>query len=307
MIKTFFSVRHIYFDRCSDCGFVFANPAPSDRSVDAFYNSKFYANYRTLEEDNIIEYPYFSISSYTDPRRLAGWITNDKSDRILDFGCGPASFLALLRDEFGFMNTEGYELNKMSADVAKRRYNIDLTPSIGQLRYSKYDVIILFEVIEHVTRPEELISLCTSLLTSGGRLFITTPSVRNIPARFFPAYCSHYTGPSHVSLFTETAMTRLLSRFNMKIERLETDPAPVLGNAIVSPLYNMDFVSPRSLTDYSDILYVPNILGKMMGLRETRRAGTAFPFRVVRKIERMFNQFLKDRYSDHLYVLAAKN
>jgi hypothetical protein len=52
----------------------------------------------------------------------------EKSARILDFGCGPASFLALLRDEFGFENIEGLELNENSAGIAARSYGITLIP-----------------------------------------------------------------------------------------------------------------------------------------------------------------------------------
>lgn len=304
-VGPFVDVRHFKYDRCRECGFVFANPAPSDRAASEFYNSSFYGNYRTLEEENIQKRPYFSISSYTDPRRLARWLTCEKSARILDFGCGPASFLALLRDEFGFENIEGLELNERSAGIAARCYGITLTPTIGQLKHKTYDVIILFEVIEHLTRPGEVVSLCRNLLGQGGRLFITTPSVRNISGRFFLSHCGHYTAPSHVSLFTEQAMGRLLSRFNFKVERLETDDAPLLGNALVSPLYNLDFISPRSFDDTDDSMFVPNKLGRALGLRSTRHVGL-FPFRAARKAESLMTRFVRGRFSDHLYLLAAK-
>ena len=304
-IKPFADIRYFKYDRCNECGFVLANPAPSDRAASEFYNSDFYGNYRTLEEENIQKRPYFSISSYTDPRRLAGWLTCEKSARILDFGCGPASFLALLRDEFGFEDVEGLELNENSAGVAARSYGIKLTPTIEQLKHKTYDVIILFEVIEHLTNPGEVISLFRDLLGPGGKLFITTPSVRSIPARYFPSHCGHYTAPSHVSLFTEEAMSRLLSRFNFKIERLETDDAPLLGNALLSPVYNLDFSSPQSFDDFNDSIFVPNGVGKALGLKPTRHV-RSLPFRVARKAENLINRLVRGRYSDHLYLLGAK-
>ena len=305
-IRHFAEIRHFQYDRCGDCGFVFANPAPSDRASSEFYNSPFYDNYRSLEEETIERQPYFSISSYTDPRRLAGWLTCDKSAKILDFGCGPASFIAMLRDEFGFQNVEGLELNQRSADIAERSYGIKLTPTPEQLKHKgAYDVIILFEVIEHLTDPAGVVSLCRDLLAPGGQIFITTPSVRNIPGRFFPSHCGHYTGPSHVSLFTEDAMNGLLSRFGFRISQLETDAAPVLGSALASPLYNLDFTSPRSSTDAADILLTPNAIGRAIGLKPTRQV-KSLPFRVARKAESIVNRFVNGRYSDHLYLLATK-
>jgi SAM-dependent methyltransferase len=182
-IRRFASVRYISYDRCEGCGFVFANPAPPHAVVSDFYNSDFYDNYRTLEEARIGDEPYFSISAYTDPLRLAGWLKCDKSASILDFGCGPGSFLALLRDKFGFENVEGLELNKKSASIALRHYALKLASDINVLKHQQYDVVILFEVIEHVTKPDEVLSLCSTLLRPGGLLFITTPSVRSIPGR----------------------------------------------------------------------------------------------------------------------------
>ena len=67
-IKPFAEIRHSKYDRCNKCGFVFANPTPSDRAASEFYNSDFYRNYRTLEEENIQKRPYFSISSRTRTR-----------------------------------------------------------------------------------------------------------------------------------------------------------------------------------------------------------------------------------------------
>src|SRR6476660_3679811 len=73
-IRPFANLRHISYGDCRACGFTFANTVPPDEFLAEFYNSSFYGNYRTLEADRIRHDRYFSISSYTDPRRLASWI-----------------------------------------------------------------------------------------------------------------------------------------------------------------------------------------------------------------------------------------
>jgi 2-polyprenyl-3-methyl-5-hydroxy-6-metoxy-1,4-benzoquinol methylase len=309
-IRPFASIRHISYDRCDGCGFVFANPAPPAAVVSNFYNSDFYNNYRTLEETTIGDNPYFSMSAYTDPVRLAGWLKCDKSASILDFGCGPGSFVALLRDKFCFENVEGLELNKKSAGIALRHYALKLALDVNDLMHQQYDVIILFEVIEHITKPDEVLSLCSRLLRPGGLLFITTPSVRSIPARYFPSHCVHYTGPSHVSLFTETALTRLLARFCIHIERLEIDRnRSIFGNFVAKPVYNLDFASPRSRVDVNDALFSPNHFGRLLGLKPSRSMGPIF--NGLRRLDRLMGHaFMKVSghfFSDHLYVLAKKH
>jgi len=308
-IGRFARIRGIAYDRCASCGFVFANPMPSDAALEQFYNSAFYDNYRVLEEDVIASRPYFSVSAYRDLRQLAAWIEADRTAAILDYGCGPGSFLALLRDEFGYRNVEGLELNRHSAEVARRCYGLELAPEIGALRRKSYDVIVLFETIEHLSDPDAVVAHCARLLAPSGLLFVTTPSVRNLPARLFPSHCVHYTGPSHISLFTEQALERLLARHGLAVRRLETDASTeVFGGYLARPFYDLDFTSPRDAADTDDRLYTPTALGRALNLRPTRAPGPllkratkldAFAARAWRKLSGR-------SYSDHLYALAGR-
>lgn len=308
-IERFSRIRGIGYDRCAACGFVFANPRPPDTVLADFYNSAFYDNYRVLEEDVIAARPYFSVSAYRDLRQLARWIEADRTAAVLDYGCGPGSFLALLRDEFGYSNVEGLELNAHSADVARRCYGLKLAPEIGALQRKSYDVIVLFETIEHLSDPDAAVAECARLLGPAGVLFVTTPSVRNIPARLFPSHCAHYTGPSHISLFTEQALERLLARHGLAIRRLETDACTELfGGYLARPFYELDFTSPRDAADTDDRLYRPTALGRALSLRPTRDPGPllhraakldAFAAKAWRKLS-------GHTYSDHLYAMAGR-
>jgi SAM-dependent methyltransferase len=308
-IRAFSVLRGVCYHRCTKCGFTFANPAPSDNFLAKFYNSSFYNNYRKLEADRIPIEPYFSISSYTDFRRLAGWLDKERPVTILDFGCGPGSFLALLRDKFGFEDVDGLEINAESAAIAKRNYGLHLASDISELRHKQYDLVVLHEVIEHVAGPDELLSLVGHLTKPGGRLLITTPSVRNYPARLFPSHCGHYVGPNHISLFTESAISEILSRFAFRIERMEIDICDqLIGNFVLSPVYDLDFASPRSDDDFNDLLFVPNRLGRALGLTPTRspgRFGKALQ-RLDNLAARLARTSMGVQKSDHLYVLARK-
>ncbi len=273
-----------------------------------FYNTPFYNNYRKLEAARIAVQPYFTVS-FNDLRRLSRWITVERSAAILDFGCGPGSFLALLRDEFGYENVEGLELNTASVQVAQRSYDLRIASKIEELRTKQYDLVILIEVIEHIPDPKEVLRTISSLLKPGGALFITTDSVRNIPARYFPSHCGHYTGPSHVSLFTEQAMTEMLTQSGFRVERLEADRSQELfGNFVASPFYKLDFLSPRSNDDLVDVLYVPNKFGRLLGLRP-RRSLPSF-LRKMKRIDSIIAnaaaKFLATPPTEHLFVLARK-
>ncbi|MBS7699535.1 MULTISPECIES: class I SAM-dependent methyltransferase [unclassified Chelatococcus] len=306
-IRPFATLRHIAHDRCTRCGFTFANPLPDDATLAAFYNSSFYNNYRRFEAERIAREPYFSLS-YSDLRRLASWIDAEKSARILDFGCGPGSLLALLRDHYGYENCEGLELNRQSAEIAARSYGVRVTTDSTTLR-GAFDLVMLVEVIEHIPDPTRFLLQIRDLVRTGGRLFLTTDSVRNTPSRFFPSHSGHFTAPSHVSLFTEAAMARCLERAGFVIERMETEPSETLmGDYLASPFFSLDFLSPQSADELRDTLYVPTRLGRLMGLRERRVLPKAL--RATKRIDRLLARLAKRLTpvppSDHLLVMARK-
>ena len=270
-VTRFATIRHFPYSRCRACGLTFANPVPSNEVLDAFYNSPFYGNYRRLEAKRIARDRYFSISMYTDMRRLASWLGGDQSLTILDYGCGPGAFLALLRDEFGFSNVEGLELSRVGVEFARQHYGLTVASSTAELRRQFYDCVILIEVIEHLPDPAAIFSQLSKLVRPGGHVLITTPSVDNLLGRFFPSLCMHYTAPSHISLFTRQALASLLSRFSFEIERIETDECFLtLERVGMSLAYDLDFVSPQHDEDDNDALYIPNGLGRLLGFQPGR-------------------------------------
>lgn len=300
-------IRGFRHSRCRGCGFTFINPLPPDELLAAFYNSDYYANYRRFEARRIRLEPYFSISMYTDPRRLATWLGDGGSLSVLDFGCGPGSFLALLRDEFGFQDVHGLDINRDSAEIARRFYGIPVAGSIDELRRSVYDVVLLIEVIEHIPDPAQFLSKVATLIKPGGRLLITTPAVGNPIGRWLPAQCPHYVAPNHVSLFTQRSLRLLLERCSLQIERIELDEEFwLLTAAAYAAFYELDFASPTNDGDQSDLLYRPNALGRRLGLSETRHPYW-LPFRLIARAERLVAKFIRIvRRETHLYVLARR-
>jgi len=107
-------------------------------------------------------------------------------ERILDIGASDRSLQERLRHHFP-------RLTYKSMDVDRERTH-DFY-SLEEIRES-FDVIFLFEVIEHLDLEEgiELLKKVYGFLNEGGRLILTTPNVFN-PSRFWRdathkvAYC----------------------------------------------------------------------------------------------------------------------
>ena len=60
-------------------------------------------------------------------------------------------------------------------------------------------------------------------------------------------------------------MSRLLSRFNLKIEPLKPTMRRCWANTLVTPLYNLDFISPQSFDDFNDAFSCPTGSARALG------------------------------------------
>ncbi len=286
---------------------MFCNPYPPDGVRDAFYNSAFYTNYRVLEDHMRERDPYFSISMYTDMRALADRVAELSPTRVLDYGCGTGSFIALLRDEFGVTEAHGLEISSQARDRARLAYGLEIAGRVEDLPHPSYDMVLLLEVIEHVPDPDAFFAEIARLVSPGGAVMVTTPAVDNLIGRSAPRHCPHYTAPSHVSLFTSRAMHSLLANHGFAPVRFDTDPAMravrTLGRAL---LYELDFKSPRHDEDHDDAFYRPTRLGRRLGRVETRHPTEVggIASRALSAADRVLERFAPR--PDHLYIIAKR-
>jgi SAM-dependent methyltransferase len=101
--------------------------------------------------------------------------------RILDVGCGNGSQLALPLAQTGF-RVKGIDTDRPSIEHARRLLtaadNADfLCARIEELPESEtFDVVILSEVLEHMTNPRDLLAASASHMAIEGMLVVTVPN-----------------------------------------------------------------------------------------------------------------------------------
>ena len=99
------------------------------------------------------------------------------SGRVLEIGCGSGRFLKRLKI-LGY-SVKGIELSESARNLAASEglevedetwLHSDL--SVDEL----FDVVCMFQVLEHVPKPRELIELALKRLTTGGLLLVAVPN-----------------------------------------------------------------------------------------------------------------------------------
>lgn len=103
-----------------------------------------------------------------------------RGSECLDVGAGVGQFMMRLSQEGA--RAEGIEPSRMRREFAQRRFDLELcgatieSPCWQENCRKHFDLITLWDVIEHVNFPLETVRCAGHLLRPGGLLFIDTPS-----------------------------------------------------------------------------------------------------------------------------------
>ena len=106
---------------------------------------------------------------------------------VLDLGCGYGYCAAMLAQTAKAVT--GVDLNSQAIDVARDRYrhvtNLEFIQAnildFLEATTLTFDIVVLFEVIEHVEAQEELLRRIWQATKEGGRLFLSTPNRLKTP------------------------------------------------------------------------------------------------------------------------------
>jgi len=196
-------------DRCRDCTYVFANPAPDAATVEGFY--------RGLVDDEYDEESRGREKNFaTVLRRLKRLCP--PGNRLLDVGAASGIFMNLAADA-GYA-VDGIEPSRYLCREAEARTGrkvfcgtLSTFPPV-----EPYAVITLLDLIEHVTEPNGLLAAVSARLQTGGLVVLVTPDIGSLAARLSGRRWWHFR-VAHINFFNRRSATRLLERHGLEIVR----------------------------------------------------------------------------------------
>lgn len=128
-------------------------------------------------------------------RLMAHGLTTES--RVLDYGCGYGLFLERLQQR-GFVNVVGYDPYSSFPVFHDRR-----------ALASRFDVIVLQDVIEHVEDPRAVLAEVDAVLSPGGMIMIGTPEAGGISLAHPMKYWMQLHPPYHLHIYTREALEQL--------------------------------------------------------------------------------------------------
>lgn len=134
---------------------------------------------------------------------------------LLDVGCGNGEFLSLARAA-GYV-TRGIDVSEAAAKACgERGLEVCAGDFLNQRFDQQFDIITMWDVMEHLRLPGDFARRAASLLTPGGVLLLKIPSKGGLNfslLRLIPRRGGLLLGaPDHVQFFSEPSLRRLLAR-----------------------------------------------------------------------------------------------
>lgn len=101
-----------------------------------------------------------------------------RNRRVLDIACGEGYGTRALA-EAGATSVIGVDVSEEACAHARQRYGVDARWGNAEnipLPDRSIDVVVSFETIEHISRPEAFLDECARVLVPGGQLIVSTPN-----------------------------------------------------------------------------------------------------------------------------------
>lgn len=131
--------------------------------------------------------------------------------RLLDIGCAFGEFLKLAQEK-GY-NVSGVEVSEPAAEYAKETLGLEVFNcelASANLGSKEYDIITMWDVIEHLDDPGATLSEVSRLLRPGGMVIISTGDSSSKWARLTGRYWHLLTPPQHLFFFNPVSLTKVL-------------------------------------------------------------------------------------------------
>jgi 2-polyprenyl-3-methyl-5-hydroxy-6-metoxy-1,4-benzoquinol methylase len=224
---------------CSTCGFEIFLP-PTSGTVD-FYNT-------VTAEDYYVKEKWEHIQGIKD-------IIKIKPRKLLDFGCGSGDFLEYLREKTPEISAKGFDYSSDAAKIARSRgFHVlsgNFPESLNLPANSNFDVITMFQVLEHVSEPDNIILKAKNLLKDNGFLIIGVPDNEGC-VRHVPDAISNMP-PHHVSRWRESIFRSGFLHLGFRVARVAKEPLPDYLWEMYLPIMWEDGIWPKKIMEPATI------------------------------------------------------
>ena len=227
--------------RCQVCGLGRVDPLPQEADLEALYDEAYFttgtytgAAHTGGMDGHLTLYdrPGGREASLRYQGHLVAQLERfwpQPRGRLLDVGCGAGYFLDAARA--AGWEVQGVELSPAAARVGRERLRLDIFQgTLAEAAFAdvQFDVVTLFEVVEHLRDPGEVLTEVARILKPGGVVAVQVPNDQHAYRNWVSGARNRWwvIPPLHLFYFTEPTLKRWLEDLGLEVLALAAE-----GNA----------------------------------------------------------------------------
>jgi len=242
-----FTKDHLDIVQCEQCELVYTNPIFNEEHYKSTYKSK---EYQEIVKELGEESHNYRVDRFGRERVdiMSKHLVQYESVKYLDIGCS-TGFVVEAAESMEW-EASGIDLNPSAIEFGHAR-GLDLqNKSLDEISFDDgyFNAISMFDVIEHLPNPKEIIAQAINYLKVGGILFLYVPNWESA-SRILMGEDAHFIWPTHhLNYYTPKTISHLIESLGLKIEYLATE-----GLDIVDYMWREKEINKRNIDAIEDI------------------------------------------------------
>lgn len=204
-------------DECQVCKLAWTSPEPDEEQLNQAYGESYYSS-TEAKFNPVIEW----WTRFSARRRALKLIRQHGGQqeklKILDIGCGRGVLLNGFR-ELGH-DVLGIERAGSGFETLEDIEALDLQQLVADNK--RFDIIVLWHVLEHLPEPQQTLEQVQDLLADNGSLFVEVPNYGGLQSRLFKAHWFHLDVPRHLYHFTRHSLARMTETSGFQLVRVSS-------------------------------------------------------------------------------------
>ena len=212
--------RNVYY--CEKCQLGMLDDSRSGTDLREFYAQRYRKEHKPIFDQESDPKDLFEIYSKFQDNRInliKEFLTSEM--KLLEIGCSAGMFLFHIKNYV--KEVVGIDYDSKSARFASEKcscpvFDVDIEDT--GLDEQTFDIICMFQVLEHVENPVDFIQKVAKYLKPGGFLYIEVPNLHDalIHAYNLPNHYKFYFHSSHIWYFTKNSLKILTDIIGFRSE-----------------------------------------------------------------------------------------
>lgn len=241
--------------QCLECGLIYINP----RLLDAYLLQEYIEGAIQGYKEQFVSQNEGRKIAFSRSIRMLNRLCPGRG-RLLDVGAADGTFMAIARD-YGW-DVSGCEPNRWFCAWGQEAHGIHIDQgTLLEQHYPEgsFDVITLWDVIEHVSDPRILLDRCCILLKSRGLLVLTYPDIGSWIARLMGRNWV-FLMSVHLYYFTIKTITAILQSCGFEILKSFPHFQTLQLEYIIYRMQTHSVVMARVCKWFADLLHLNRLM-----------------------------------------------